>query len=119
MISNPLPVNYKILFAFLVFFPNLKYLITATSGDSVFGSPLTTISPDRNGKPDIHLDLNAMDMEDSAIALQQFIVENSIEVLSAAGPRASKDGKIYDAVQKILTMFIEKKHNQSISFPVK
>ncbi len=90
-----------------------------THGKLTGGSLLTRKKAVEHGKPVVHLDLKAMDMEDSAVALQQFIVENSIEVLNVAGPLASKDGKIYSDVQKILTMFIEKKHNQSISFSVK
>jgi hypothetical protein len=93
--------------------------VIITHGKLTGGSLLTQKKAIEHGKPVIHLDLKALDMEDSVMALQQFIVENSIEVLNVAGPRASKDGKIYDAVQKILTMFIEKKYNQSISFSVK
>jgi hypothetical protein len=90
-----------------------------THGRLTGGSLLTRKKAIEHGKPVTHLDLTGMKVEDSAMALQQFIVENSIEVLNVAGPRASKDGEIYDAVQKILTMFIEKKHNHSISIPVK
>jgi hypothetical protein len=90
-----------------------------THGRLTGGSLLTRKKAIEHGKPVAHLDLTGMRVEDSAMALQQFIVENSIEVLNVAGPRASKDGKIYDAVQKILTIFIEKKDNQSISIPAK
>jgi hypothetical protein len=73
-----------------------------THGKLTGGSLLTRKKAIEHEKPVIHLDLTGMKVEDSAMALQQFIVENSIEVLNVAGPRASKDGNIYEAVFEIL-----------------
>ena len=90
-----------------------------THGKLTGGSLLTRKKAIEHGKPVIHLDLTKLDIVGAVKAIQGFIESNSVEVLSIAGSRASKDEKIYNAVQKILNMFIEKPYNQPTSFPEK
>jgi hypothetical protein len=76
--------------------------VIITHGKLTGGSLLTRKKAIEHGKHVIHLDLITMDAEGAAIALQQFVEENGIEVLNVAGSRASKDEKIYNGVCQVL-----------------
>jgi hypothetical protein len=66
------------------------------------GSALTQRLAEKHNKPCLHMDLNQMPEFKSAIEATHWINRHGIEILNVAGPRASKDPKIYDATMNIL-----------------
>lgn len=58
------------------------------------------------GKPWCHLDLLSMDEFEAAVMLHAFVVDNAIEILNVAGPRASHAPSIYRSVKAILETYI-------------
>ncbi|MBU0909264.1 MAG: putative molybdenum carrier protein, partial [Proteobacteria bacterium] len=66
------------------------------------GSDLTRKMAEKHNKPWLHLDMENMSRSYATRMLQSWIIDNGIKVLNVAGPRASKDPKIYDATVKIL-----------------
>ncbi len=66
------------------------------------GSWLTRSFAKVEGKPNCHINLINSDIFEASIILQSFIVENQIEILNVAGPRASHDSCIYFDVKSIL-----------------
>lgn len=66
------------------------------------GSALTQRLAKKNNKPCLHINLNQMPEFKSAIEIIHWINQHGIEVLNVAGPRASKDPKIYDTTLNIL-----------------
>ncbi len=53
-------------------------------------------------QPWLHIDLNKTGVFDAAMILSRWVLKNNIEILNVAGPRASKDPKIYRAVLNII-----------------
>ena len=53
-------------------------------------------------RPWLHIDLNKTGIFDAALKLSGWVLKNNIEILNVAGPRASKDSKIYRAVLNII-----------------
>ena len=66
------------------------------------GSKLTYSLARGAGKPFCHIDLLDQDIFEAALVLHSFLRENHIRVLNVAGPRASKDEKIYKAVFNLM-----------------
>jgi hypothetical protein len=66
------------------------------------GSALTRELAMENGKHWLHIDLIKISQFDAAVKINTWISDKHIEVLNVAGPRASKDSKIYQAVTDIL-----------------
>jgi hypothetical protein len=63
------------------------------------GSDFTREMAVRHNRPWLHIDLNQMAAFQAAIAINQWVLQNKVEVLNVAGPRASKDPAVYrDAV---------------------
>jgi hypothetical protein len=71
-------------------------------GELKGGSAWTRELAQRQGRPYIHVDLNQTNTFDAAGAIISWIVENGIEVLNVAGPRASKDVTIYQSAMDVL-----------------
>ena len=71
--------------------------VIITHGKLTGGSLLTQKKAIEQNKPVLHLDMLDHNIEGATALLQQFIKENSIQVLNVAGSRASKDKQIYDA----------------------
>ena len=71
-------------------------------GDLTGGSLLTQSFARIKGKPVCHVDLSMNEAFEAAVIVQSFILENGIEVLNVAGPRASHDPGIYFDVKTIL-----------------
>ena len=55
-----------------------------------------------HNRPWLHIDLNKTNSFQAAGKIKSWIIENDIEVLNIAGPRASKDPLIYQATADIL-----------------
>ena len=53
-------------------------------------------------QPWLHIDLNKTGIFDAAVKLSEWVLNNNIVILNVAGPRASKDPKIYRAVLNII-----------------
>lgn len=66
------------------------------------GSALTEYFAEKLGKPYIHVDLNKLTVGNAALIVRKWIKRYKIEVLNVAGPRASKDPKIYPATLELL-----------------
>ena len=54
------------------------------------------------GKPIIHIDLSIITPFDAAVQINDWIVDYDIKVMNVAGPRASKDSKIYQSTLDII-----------------
>lgn len=74
----------------------------AISGGSAYTEEMAT----KHSKPCLHLDLNQVDVLPASLELLDWVDETGIETLNVAGPRASKDPKIYKAVKDLLESFL-------------
>jgi len=66
------------------------------------GSAYTRTMAKRHNKPYLHIDLNDTDIFHAALLMLEWIDEQEIKTLNVAGPRASKDPKIYEKVTDVL-----------------
>ncbi len=66
------------------------------------GSALTEKMARKHGKPFLHIDLNLKPEFQATVDITHWLGANQIEVLNVAGPRATKDPKIYEATTGIL-----------------
>jgi Circularly permutated YpsA SLOG family/Domain of unknown function (DUF6794) len=67
------------------------------------GSALTKKLADKHHRPCLHIDLDATNPFAAVKAINYWLAKHPIEVLNVAGPRLSKDPRIYDEVKKILS----------------
>ena len=66
------------------------------------GSALTELLAEEHNKPYLHIDLNLLSMQEAVQIINQWIQSYKLKVLNVAGPRASKDPKIYQAIMNLL-----------------
>ncbi|HQP56704.1 MAG TPA: putative molybdenum carrier protein [Syntrophorhabdus sp.] len=66
------------------------------------GSALTQCLAQDLGKPYLHVDLNLSSVQESARVINAWIRHHDIRVLNIAGPRSSKDPKIYEQTMNLL-----------------
>ena len=66
------------------------------------GSDLTRKLAIKHDRPWLHIDLNQTAEFQSAEKISEWVQNNRLETLNVAGPTASKDPKIYQAVLKII-----------------
>ena len=66
------------------------------------GSAYTVKMANKHSKPWLHIDLQKTKGFDASFVIYGWIHDNQIEYLNVAGPRASKDPKIYSRVKNIL-----------------
>ena len=71
-------------------------------GDLSEGSDYTRKMAVKHHRPWLHIDLNKIPAFKAATQICSWIDENNIEILNVAGPRASKDSRIYGAVLKLI-----------------
>ena len=71
-------------------------------GSLTGGSEYTREMAVKHNRIWLHIDLNQIAAFQAAVAIKDWISKNKIEVLNVAGPRASKDPKIYKDSLKIL-----------------
>ena len=69
--------------------------VIISHGKLTGGSKLTQKIAKKHDQPCLHIDLNETPAFITASTINSWIIENKIEVLNIAGPRASKDPKIY------------------------
>ncbi|WP_244154333.1 putative molybdenum carrier protein [Desulfospira joergensenii] len=108
--AGPLPERYRLREILEADYPaRTKRNIMDSQGTAIIsrgkltgGSLLTQSFARVKGKPNVHIDLSMNEAFEASLVLQSFILENGIEVLNLAGPRASHDPGIYFDVKTIL-----------------
>jgi len=70
------------------------------------GSKHTKETALKRNKPCLHIDLNEIDASKAAGQAHEWITKSGIETLNVAGPRASNDPSIYQAVMHVLTIVL-------------
>lgn len=83
--------------------------LVVSHGKLAGGSKLTATLAEECCKPYLHLDLGAMSLSYSSRMLASWVRDNGIKVLNVAGPRASKDAKIYNDTVELLTATLQGK----------
>ena len=73
-----------------------------SQGKLTGGSALTEKYAEKHDRPCLQIDLDNMSHLGAASKTAPWIMKNRIGVLNVAGPRASKDPKIYQAVLDVL-----------------
>ena len=68
------------------------------------GSKLTKEFADKHKRPSLHIDLNQQVEYEAAVHIHDWIAQHEITTLNVAGPRASKDPRIYTKVLTILEL---------------
>ena len=66
------------------------------------GSLYTREVADRLGRPCLHVNLDALAVEEAAVAVRDWLEQKAIGVLNVAGPRASKDSQLHDIAATLL-----------------
>lgn len=69
------------------------------------GSALTEALTIRHDRPCLHINLDLTSRRQAIIAIRDWLREQKIHILNVAGPRASGEPRIHEAVYKILTTF--------------
>jgi hypothetical protein len=83
------------------------------------GSAFTLDIAGKHRKPCLHIDLDELDESKCAEVVSNWIDARGIKILNVAGPRASKDAKIYDATRKLLTLVIQSLFPKTVDGAVK
>ena len=76
--------------------------LIVSQGPLTGGSALTRELAKQHRKTWIHIDLKTTPYPDAARMIREWIGRNGIKVMNVAGPRTSKDQKIYQAVTELL-----------------
>jgi len=76
--------------------------LIVTYGPLTGGSAMTESMALRHDRPCLILDLELVAMDKAVAALETWLKRYGVRVLNVAGPRASKEPRIYDAVRKLL-----------------
>ena len=71
------------------------------------GSAKTRRFAKKHKRPWVHVDLDKTSFFKAAMDVRDWVAENHIKVLNVAGPRGSKDPRIYEAAKKLLTLIIQ------------
>jgi hypothetical protein len=74
-------------------------------GELSGGSRLTQELAGKHGRSCLHINLNTTSAFHAAQKIKSWTVENHIEILNVAGPRASNDSRIYQSAANILEAF--------------
>ena len=76
------------------------------------GSEYTRKMADKHDKPWIHVDTSRISVEAAVEFVRAWINGSQIKVLNVAGPRASKEPKIYTAVSRLLKGLLAPSHEE-------
>ena len=76
--------------------------VIISHGKLTGGSAYTMTVAQNNKKPCLHIDLNAQGMSSSVECILSWLRKHMIQILNVAGPRASKDEKIYRSVFNLM-----------------
>ncbi len=108
--AGPLPERYKLKEMASSSYPRrTEQNVIDSDGTLIFshgelagGSKLTRELAEKHSRPFLHTDLNKTTSFDAARDINSWILKNGIETLNVAGPRASGDPNIYQAVADII-----------------
>jgi hypothetical protein len=78
--------------------------LIVSHGKPTGGSDLTRKFAIKHGRSWLQIDLNQTDHTDAAAKIKEWIVQEEIAILNVAGPRASKDPRIYNKVMEVLEL---------------
>lgn len=67
------------------------------------GSALTEALAIRHGRPFLHIDFELIEKKQAAEVVEQWVSSMALKVINVAGPRASSEPRIYQAVYSLLT----------------
>jgi len=73
-------------------------------GPLIDGSKYTKEMALMHNRPFLHIDLNKTEVSKAAEQAYEWILKSKVEILNVAGPKASNDPSIYQAVTHVLTM---------------
>ena len=76
--------------------------VIISHGKLTGGSKLTQKLAEKHSRPCLHINLNKTPAFIAASKINTWIIKHGIEILNVAGPRASKDPKIYEDTKYIL-----------------
>jgi hypothetical protein len=76
--------------------------LIVSNGPLTGGSRLTLVLAVRHSKPCLHLDMEKRTPSEAGLEVIAWIEAHGVETLNVAGPRASKDPRIYGLVSEIL-----------------
>ena len=76
--------------------------VIISHGKLTGGSKLTKDLANKHKRPCIHIDLNETPAFIAASRINSWTIKHGIKILNVAGPRSSKDPKIYDVVKYII-----------------
>ncbi|SHO49898.1 Putative molybdenum carrier [Desulfopila aestuarii DSM 18488] len=77
--------------------------LICSHGKLTGGSLLTQRYAKKHHRPCLHVDFDTLSSEEALTAVAEWIIQNTIGVLNVAGPRASGDPAIYNAVKTLIT----------------
>jgi hypothetical protein len=80
--------------------------VIISHGKLTGGSAYTQRMAKKHNRPCLHLDLNKSDIFQTSMLLLEWIDEYEIETLNVAGPRESKNPKIYRLVKEVLEVWL-------------
>jgi hypothetical protein len=80
---------------------NSDATLILSHGDLMGGSLLTEKLAAEHKKPVLSIDLQKHDLDKAAQVVSEWLERTDCGTLNVAGPRASEDGDIYDAVTKL------------------
>ena len=66
------------------------------------GSDLTRKLAKKHNRPWIHVDMNEISVQDATDKIRKWFKNNNISILNVAGPRTSKDPRIYQTSLEVL-----------------
>jgi len=77
--------------------------VIISRGKLTGGSAYTLKMAKKHNRPYFHVDLKQYEVLPAALEILSWLGDNNIKTLNVAGPRASKDPKIYESVKEVLT----------------
>jgi hypothetical protein len=77
--------------------------VIISRGKLTGGSAYTQKMAKKHNRPCLHVDLKQYEVLPAAMEILSWLDDNSIKVMNVAGPRASKDPKVYESVKEVLT----------------
>ena len=81
--------------------------LIVSHGELAGGSDFTRQMAEKHGKPWMHVDASKISLEAAVELIKAWLSGSQVKILNVAGPRASKDPKIYETTEKLLTRLIQ------------
>jgi hypothetical protein len=88
-------------------------------GELTGGSDFIRQMAEKHGKPLMHVDASKVSSDAAVELIKAWISGSQVKVLNVAGPRASKDPKIYGTTEKLLTKVIQSFFPKTVDEAVK